>query len=163
MGSSDQARTNRRLTVAEAADQLGVTVDAIRGRIRRGTIPVERDDDRVYIVLTDDQADTDRDTDRVQSDRPTDQPDQSELVRVLEEQLQAEREARRRADTIIAQLAQANAEMSRTIRALEAPETVTEEQETPTGAAPPSGSGVVPPEPEQGAERRPWWRRWFGA
>ena len=145
------------MTVSEAADQLGVTVDAIRGRIRRGTIPVERVGTRVYIILAADEPTTDRNTDRVQSD----QPDQSELVRVLETQLEAEREARRRADTIIAQLAQANAEMSRTIRALEAPEAPIESQNQAESAEPRSDRGTPPEEPEQSSER-PWWRRWFG-
>ncbi|MDP8974693.1 MAG: hypothetical protein M3N45_16365 [Actinomycetota bacterium] len=39
----------------------------------------------------------------------------------LERQMEAEREARRRADTIIAQLSAANAEQARTIRQLEPP------------------------------------------
>ena len=39
-----------RVSVYEAADLLGVTVDAIRKRIQRGTIPHERHEDgRVYV------------------------------------------------------------------------------------------------------------------
>jgi excisionase family DNA binding protein len=33
----------RRLTVPQAAEALGVTVDAVRGRIRRGKLEAERD------------------------------------------------------------------------------------------------------------------------
>src|SRR5215210_5469020 len=34
----------RRLTVPQAAEALGVTVDAVRGRIRRGKLKAEHDD-----------------------------------------------------------------------------------------------------------------------
>jgi hypothetical protein len=44
-----------------------------------------------------------------------------ERIRYLERQVEEEREARRRADTILAQLSAANAEQARTIRAIEAP------------------------------------------
>jgi hypothetical protein len=50
----------------------------------------------------------------------------------MEEQLAEEREARPRADTIIAQLARANEEQARTIRELEAPsEPPSDERESP--------------------------------
>jgi chromosome segregation ATPase len=42
-------------------------------------------------------------------------------VAYLERQVEEEREARRRADTILAQLSQANTELSRTIRTIETP------------------------------------------
>ena len=49
-----------RLTVAEAAVRLGVTQDAIRQRIRRDSIPHEKDDSgRVYVFL--DPTNTDHD------------------------------------------------------------------------------------------------------
>jgi hypothetical protein len=57
-------------------------------------------------------------------------------VEHLREQLAEEREARRRADTIIAQLSQATAEQARTIRALEAPGSPQAEQ--------PRGSDLLP-------------------
>jgi hypothetical protein len=106
-------------------------------------------------------------------------------VEDLREQLAEEREARRRADTIIAQLARANEEQARTIRELEAPsEPPSEERETPQtveepeGAEPPPSRGPEPsetvdeeppkaePHPtaaeaEEGV-RRPWWRRILG-
>jgi hypothetical protein len=58
-----------------------------------------------------------------------------------QEQLAAEREARRRADTIIAQLARANEEQARTIRELEAP------------SEPPSGERESPETVEEEPER----------
>jgi hypothetical protein len=55
--SRDQAanRETRRLgqrhTVKEAADVLGITVDAVRGRIRRGTLDSVKLDGVVYVLL----------------------------------------------------------------------------------------------------------------
>jgi hypothetical protein len=44
--------SSSRSTVYEAADTLGITVDAIMKRIQRGTIPYERHaDGRVYVLL----------------------------------------------------------------------------------------------------------------
>ena len=58
-GQSDQYDTSRRsgseVSVYEAADVLGVTVDAIRKRTQRGTIPHRRDEDgRVWVMLESD-------------------------------------------------------------------------------------------------------------
>lgn len=39
-----------RLSVADAAARLGVTPDAVRARIRRGTLSAEKGDDGVYVV-----------------------------------------------------------------------------------------------------------------
>jgi hypothetical protein len=66
-------------------------------------------------------------------------------VEDLREQLAEEREARRRADTIIAQLARANEEQARTIRELEAPsEPPSEERETPQTVEEPEGAEPPP-------------------
>ncbi len=63
----------------------------------------------------------------------------------LRDQLAEEREARRRADTIIAQLTQANATLAGRVPELESPEAVSE-------------TGVKGDTPEE--ERRPWWQFW---
>jgi hypothetical protein len=44
------------LTIAEAAKKLGLTVEAVRHRIRRGSLKAYKDADRWYIVLADDAA-----------------------------------------------------------------------------------------------------------
>ncbi len=161
--------SNHRLTVPQAAAQLGMTEAAIRGRIKRRTLPSERESGTVYVLLEGDEPATNRDELTGES---TDQyervEDLREQVAYLREQLDREREARteerRRHDTIIAQLSAATAEQARTIRAIEAPaseeapeaaETVEEE---PERASPRSDA----PGPQTGGERRPWWRRVFG-
>jgi hypothetical protein len=48
--------SNVRMTVQEAASALGITVEAVRGRMHRGKYGREKGEDgRVYVVLTPDQ------------------------------------------------------------------------------------------------------------
>ena len=81
--------------------------------------------------------------------------DLREQVAYLRRQLDEEREARRRADTILIQLSAANAEQARTIRAIEAPasEEAAEDAETveeaPERAEPRSDAAG----PQAGAQR----------
>jgi len=89
-------------------------------------------------------------------------------VRYLERQVEEEREARRRADTILEQLSRANEEQARTIRAIEAPDSGgTEPRESPESRGPshtPPDAGGEAQEPteRQEEERRGWLRRFFG-
>ena len=125
--------TRRRLSVPEAADALGVTVDAIRSRVKRGTIDHVREGGRVYVLLG---ADQDRPGHGPGHDQGTDRPGESTT---LISQMQA------RIDSLEGQLEQANErdrENRRIIAALtsripaieapsdgrEAPETVDEQQ-----------------------------------
>ncbi len=143
-----------------------MTEAAVRGRIKRGTLRSHRDAGSVYVVLAGDEPTPNR-------DEPDDAPpgqsgrveDLREQVAYLRRQLDEEREARRRADTILAQLSAANAEQARTIRAIEAPAAAQEppedaetvEEEEPEVVEPRSDAGGA----KAGAQR-PWWRRVFG-
>ena len=168
----DRPDTRQRLSVTEAAAALGVTVDAIRSRIKRSTIAHEREGGRVYVLLGDDELRPGygQETDQASDQGTIETEDRTaELIATLREQLAEEREARRRADTIIAQLARANEEQARTIRELEAPseppsearespQTVEEEPERAEPRPEASGAqeGVARP------QKRSWWRRLFG-
>jgi hypothetical protein len=87
-------------------------------------------------------------------------------VAYMREQLAEEREARRRADTIIAQLSQANAALAQRVPEIEPPEA----REAPEPAAeepysthaPPEGYGTSAQEAEESLHPRSWWRRFFG-
>jgi hypothetical protein len=118
------------------------------------------------VLLVDDEARPghDQDTDLVGGQGARHAEDRTaELIATLQEQLAEEREARRRADTIIAQLARANEEQARTIRELESPsEPPSEERGSPETPSESPASTAAPPEPEPPAEVRPWWRRMFG-
>jgi hypothetical protein len=164
--TDDASPINRRLTVPQAAAHLGMTEAAVRGRIKRKTLQSERESGTVYVLLEGDEPPTNRDE---PSGEPTDKServeDLREQVAYLRRQLDEEREARRRADTILVQLSAANAEQARTIRAIEAPaseeapeaaETIEEE---PERAAPRPDAPI----PQTGAQRpRSLWRRIFG-
>ena len=151
--------TSRRLTVQEAADVLGTSVDAVRMRIRRGSIESEKDPDgRVHVWVNGDSTETKL---RLDGEPSALISAKDETIRVLSEQLESEREARRRADTIIAQLTQANAALAARVPELEPPREQPEASET---AEEQQGRGEPHPDAPGAQEgtQRPWWRRVFG-
>ena len=110
--------TTRRVPVEEAAKVLGITANAVRKRVERGTLRSERDGDARYIIL-------DTDMPRPADDMPNGMPSDKdlivarlenevgflrELVRSRDEELRREREAReeaeRRHDTIVMRMAE---------------------------------------------------------
>jgi hypothetical protein len=147
----------RRVTMKEAADELGLTVEAIRKRIQRGTLHSDKGPDgRRYVYL-------DVSHREVQSQGSTLIEELRDRVRFLERVLEEEREARteeqRRHDTLMAQLMQR-------IPELEPPREQASPQEPP-------GAAETTPEGPQRAEhpatggaqegaQRPWWMRVFG-
>ncbi len=148
-GGSDRGATDRptgrRLSVPEAAEALGITADAVRSRIKRGTLRTEREGGRVFVVLV--GADRARPTNaQAATDQPTD--DLREQVRYLREQLRREQDAHAEARRIIAGLVQRIPELEapREAEARETPETATAETE---GTSPRSDS----PGPQRPAER----------
>jgi hypothetical protein len=97
--------TRQRRSVAEAADALGITVDAVRSRVKRGTIDHERKGGRVYVLLGADEARSghDQDTDQVSDQGARESEDRTaELITTLREQLQAERQAHAEARRLLA-------------------------------------------------------------
>jgi hypothetical protein len=147
----DRPLTERRTTVAEAAEILGISAEAVRGRIRRGTLPVERDGGTVYVLLEgDDHARTTADQPRTTADQPGDRTDL--LIAELQDRVRSLEEANRENRRLLA------AALERIPPQLEAPPEPAESPETATdGEADPRPGGV-----QEGAQR-PWWRRWFGA
>jgi hypothetical protein len=143
-----------RLTVPEAARALGISPEAVRNRLSRGTLDSIKENGTVYVLL-------DNDRPRSTAGTPGDTPDahvalvaaKDETINLLRSQLEAEREANRENRRIIAGLVQRVPE-------LEAPRNGHEETAT---AEPdreqhrPSAEG-----PQEGTGRRSWWRRLFG-
>jgi DNA repair exonuclease SbcCD ATPase subunit len=118
--------------VAEAADALGITVDAVRSRLKRGTIDHERKGGRVYVLLGADEARPghNQDTDQVSDQGARESEDRTaELITTLREQLQAERQAHAEARRLLA------AALERIPPQLEAPSEVRESDVSsePTG------------------------------
>jgi excisionase family DNA binding protein len=89
--------------------------------------------------------------------------DLREQVRYLRSILSEEREARRWADTIIAQLTQANAALTQRIPELEAP-AGERPPDTPRGEAGGASREEAPPSQKDAQEssERPWWKRVLG-
>ena len=148
----------RRLTVPQAAEALGVTVDAVRGRIRRGNLDAEHDAGGVYVWIDVSEAAGSRGPSAT-SQRPSD--DQSARVEDLREQVdylrgqlteanERDRENRR----IIAALTQRIPAIEAPTDERESPQTVEEEPERAESHSAAGGTQ----EPVQ----RPWWRRVFG-
>jgi hypothetical protein len=99
----------RWMPLAEAAERLGISKDAARKRAERGTLPSERRTGRLYVYLeTTGQADEDgRRQDAVRT--PLDAVSESVALQLAREEithlrqvLEAEIEARRRADHLLA-------------------------------------------------------------
>ena len=93
----DRTTPKRRVTVAEAARILGTTGEAIRSRIKRGTLPSVKEGGTVYVLLTADQTPPEPQPD---ADQTTDQTRPDALIEslldqvaYLREQLAAERRA----------------------------------------------------------------------
>lgn len=141
------------MTVSEAAEALGISPDGIRMRIKRGTLRSKKEPNgRVYVWLTG-VADNVSSVESVALI--------SELrdqIRYLRQILEEERDARRRADTIIAQLTQANTVLTTRIPELEAPQ---ERTGAPEGVKAEPGRAEPRPAPGGAQEGilRPWWRR----
>ncbi len=142
--------TTRRVTVAESAVLLGISEDAVRSRLKRGTLGKEKAKDGTVLVVLGEGGSTDRpptpdqpttgQTTGQTTDHPTDEAtDQAELVEALQQRIEhlsrvidtRDEEIRRR-DTIIMSLTQR-------IPELEAPE-----------------------DAQESTQPRSWWRRFFG-
>ncbi len=161
---------SRRVTVDQAARVLGLTVDAIRKRVQRGTIPYEKDPaGRVTILL--DSPDSDStvqdeardstgrgpDTERLIADRDELVEELQDQVAFLRRELEARTEETRRKDHIIMALTQRVPELESPRDEPHAPETVTDEPGS-------TSASEAAPEPETPSSRpeRSWWRRFFG-
>jgi hypothetical protein len=137
VASVGHARASRLIALAERGVQLSSLVAVEYIAVGVLVQPVFG---RVY-VWVDATQDTSRDTERTTQDAYHDTAQDARLddfreqIAYLRQQLDEEREARRRADTIIAQLARANEEQARTIRELEAPSEPPGEREAPETAA----------------------------
>lgn len=167
-----------RLTVQDASRLLGISEGAIRKRIARGTLDHERDDEGKVWVLLDagtrgrTRAGHEEDY-RVPGGQDAGET-QDELVEelrdridYLQRQVEEEREARRRADMLLARLLERVPE-------LEAPREETRDtpqearvedagqDEGETQPVPGQDAGQDALESQEPVERRSWWRRFFG-
>src|SRR5215211_1913177 len=96
-GCMGGTRRGTRLTQREAADRLGVSVEAIRKRVKRGTLESDKGEDgRRYVYL-----DTDPPASGPQPDSDALTSELRDRLRYVEQQLEAERQAHAEARRII--------------------------------------------------------------
>ncbi len=136
----------RWVSVNAAAEALDTSTDAIRKRIQRRTLVSEKQDGRVMVWLD-------------AGGMGESEALKDELVEVLRDEVAHLRRESERKDEIIMSLSMSNAEMSRTIRAIEAPDASPGEQNPPDSGQEPRSEGSTTPESAEGEIRRPWWRR----
>jgi len=146
-----------RYTVTEAARVLDVGTDAVRKRIQRNTVKHERIDGTVYVWLDTDEPGLDSNGEG--HDQRHDGGVTRELVESYREQVEDYRDQveflRReleRKDTIIMTMAQRIPEL----------EASAELRDTPVTSSEEAGKGTAPSEPQEHAQRRSWWRAFFG-
>jgi hypothetical protein len=151
--TSTNQSTDRRVTVSEAATLLGISEDAVRSRLKRGTLGKDKGPNGTVLVV----LGRDGSADRPSTNQPTDQRDLVEVLRdqvaYLREQLDQEREANRENRRILAGLVQRVPELE---PAAEPPNA----RQTP-GEGPDRVGGPAP-NAEEPDHRPSWWRRIFG-
>jgi hypothetical protein len=153
---TEHSPDRRRVTVAEAAEILGITAEAVRTRIKRDKLDSVKDPPRpggkVYVLLNPDQTRPNADPTPQGQDRTS---DHTQLVETLREQvaylqgviatrdreLEQRAEEIRRRDTALEREQQLTAMFADQLRAIEAPQEASEPPETVEEA-------------QEGAERR---------
>src|SRR5215208_2341829 len=156
---ADQTEPQQRFTVAEAAEVLQLSAEAVRSRIKRGSLQSVKDGNTVYVLLDTEQA---RPTPAQTSDQTmaliTSLQDQVAYLRAeLARREDTHLEESRRKDSIIAALTQRIPEIEAPAspEPRESPQTVDEASE---GREPRSyASGA-----QESVQRRSWWRRIIG-
>jgi hypothetical protein len=139
--------------VAQAAKLLGLSAEAVRSRVQRGTLESEKVGGTVYVLL-EDSAQTRPNTDETQASTGTQthlSGDQTDFIASLQGQIEWLRGEVERKDTLLMTLMQR-------IPELEAPREARDDPET-ASAAP--GRGTA--QKDNVTQEKPsWWRRFFG-
>jgi predicted ArsR family transcriptional regulator len=135
-----------RVTVQEAARQLGITESAVRKRAQRDQLQsqkvTEGKKERLYIFL-------DSEEDKFP------EPFRERYMRSLEDRVKTLEDEVYRQQAIILSMSQSMQALTGASETPEAAETV---EEAPDGAEPHSATGGA----QEDAQRRPWWRRLIG-
>jgi hypothetical protein len=160
--------------VAEAAEALGVTRDAIHKRIRRGSVEHEKGEDgRFYVYVDASTPGLDESVDKSKDESKVEVLErliegQQDRIEFLERELERRGDETTRLHQIVGGLTQANARLAARVPELEAPASPEAREspespgaETPAPAAP-GGPQATAGRPETGGERRSWWRRVLG-
>jgi hypothetical protein len=151
-----ERRSERRVHISEAAVLLGVSKDAVRMRVKRGTLRSEWGGvGRLYVWVND----------NLHADPNAVHPEAQveawrELIDELRDRVRSLEESNRENRRIIAALTQRIPELEAPVspEARESPETVEEEPQR-ASSEPGSSAGVA----KEGEQRRGFWSRLFGS
>jgi hypothetical protein len=162
-----ERRSERRVYLSEAAELLGVSKDAVRMRVKRGTLRSEKGEDgRVYVWVN---VNPHGDTNAVHPEPGVEA--WRELIDELRDRVRSLEDANRENRRIIAALTQRIPEIEAPAPSepREAPESSGEEPESAEPRSSTGGpqAGLGRPRdtaefPMRGSLTRPWWRRMFG-
>jgi hypothetical protein len=153
VGEERTGRDLDRLTVAQAAEALSVSQDAVRKRIARRTIRHDRaESGRVYVYLSPSETVHKTDQDTILDDAT--KTVQDAYIRSLEDQIAFLRRELERKDGILLNLTERIPQLEAPSEARESPQTV---EEGPERAEPRPPTGGA-----QEGVQRPWWRRVLG-
>ena len=159
---NDRTPPKRRVTVAEAARILDTTGEAVRSRIKRGTLQSVKEKNTVYVLLTSDQTppehqlDSDQTTDQSPSDSTALISAKDETIATLREQLEAERQGHAETRRLLLEA------LTKIPAAIEAPSEAPGAPETATDAVGREDPFTSEARPQEAAQPRPWWRRLLG-
>jgi hypothetical protein len=173
---ADDPQMVRRYRVNDAAALLGISTQAIRHRIRRGTLDSEKDESGVVWVLLEPETVSANDPSAYPEDTPEDSPrDNSllELVEVLREQLAAAEERERRSDERERELRRIIAGLVQRVPELpspddlpnspeDAPRNVRSDEQGSSESASKSATNGGGGERSDSRRERSWWRAFFG-
>ena len=146
-----------RLTIAEAAKRLDLTQEAVRARIRRGTIESEKEEDGktyVFVPETDDRSNTFAN------------PVVNDYINTLKSEVEAWKEVARTRDEELKRKDHLLAIALERIPAIEAPQpdqsAASDAREFVVSDSETEAKGSVRQEPAEDEIQRSWWRRFFG-
>ena len=147
-----ERRSERRVHLSEAAEMLGVSKDAVRMRVKRGTLRSEKGEDgRVYVWVN---VNPDVDPNTV---HPQGQVDPyRELIDELHDRVRSLEEANRENRRIIAALTSRIPAIEAAHEPPEDPETTAKSVHRDTPFTDETGS-------QEAATQRSWWSRIFGS
>jgi len=160
MRSADDASTNasttRRVTVFEAAAELNISPDAVRSRLRRGTLRKDHGPEGEVLVILNTDASTDQSaTHRDASHDASPTVGNDALVEALQRQLDE-------VNTANAELRRIIAALTQRIPEIESADTSPEATGASVRSSGPSGNGTGGDDPHEPPEPRSWWRRFLG-
>ena len=135
-----------RLTVTDAAKLLNITPEAIRQRIRRGSIQYEQDESGKYYVYVTPSEGVENNV-RNNADYAALQ----DHIETLKRELEQRNEELRRKDHLLAAA----------LERIPALEESSEQRDVPVKDSEEAGKGT-PPEQQEPSQRRSWWRAFFG-